>query len=100
MPPTPQPQRRSPKQARAQATRAAIFQATTQILESEGEARLTTNRIAEVAGVSVGSLYQYFPNKQAILIAMALEENAKVRAVIEAASEDRSRVAIRAQIAI
>lgn len=95
-----QPQRRAPKQARAQATREAIFQATAQILEAEGEARLTTNRIAEVAGVSIGSLYQYYPNKQAILIDMALAENAKVRATIAAATSDRSRIAVRAQIGI
>jgi AcrR family transcriptional regulator len=96
----PQLPRRAPKQARAQATQEAIFQATAQILENEGESAFTTNRVAEVAGVSVGSLYQYFPNKQAILIAMALAENAKVRALVAAAGKDRSRVAIRAQIGI
>ena len=94
-----QPQRRPPKQARAHATREAIFGATAQILEAEGEARLTTNRIAEVAGVSVGSLYQYFPNKQAILIAMALRENEAVRASI-GKPPGRTRRAIRAQIGI
>jgi len=45
----------------------AIMQACRQILEEEGAGRLTTNRIAEVAGVTIGSLYQYFPNKEAIL---------------------------------
>lgn len=95
----PKPQRRPPKQARAHATQEAIFGATAQILEGEGEARLTTNRIAEVAGVSIGSLYQYFPNKQAILIAMALRENAAVRAAIGEAP-GRTRRAIRAQIGI
>jgi AcrR family transcriptional regulator len=67
---------RLPKQPRAQATCAAIFEATARILETEGEAALNTNRIAAVAGVSVGTLYQYFPNKQAILIAMAHAERA------------------------
>lgn len=93
------PQRRQAKQARAQATIEAIFGATAQILESEGEARLTSNRIAEVAGVSIGSLYQYFPNKQAILIGMALRENARVRAEI-GGPPGRTRRAIRAQIGI
>lgn len=93
------PPRRQAKQPRAQATIDAVFGATTQILEAEGEARLTTNRIAEVAGVSVGSLYQYFPNKQAILIAMALRENERVRAEI-GAPPGRTRRAIRAQIGI
>lgn len=78
------PQRRQAKQARAQATIEAIFGATAQILETEGEARLTTNRIAEVAGVSVGSLYQYFAHKQAILVAMAQAENVATRTKLKA----------------
>lgn len=66
--------RRKPKQPRALATRAAIFEAAAQILEREGEAAFNTNRIAERAGVSVGTLYQYFPDKQAILVQMARAE--------------------------
>lgn len=62
--------RRNPKQARAQATVDAILSATFQILETEGEARLNTNRIAERAGVSIGTLYQYFKDRDAILAAM------------------------------
>ena len=98
MPPNP---RRQPRQARALATRATIFEATARILEAEGEAALNTNRIAERAGVSVGTLYQYFADKQAILVAMAQAENAKVRAVLagEAADLSPHRRAIRAQIA-
>ncbi|HEX5063650.1 MAG TPA: TetR/AcrR family transcriptional regulator [Kofleriaceae bacterium] len=45
----------------------AIIVAATRVLEREGLERLTTTRIAEVAGVSVGSLYQYFPNREAIV---------------------------------
>ncbi len=63
--------RKSPRQARALVTVDAIFEATARIIEEAGTAGLTTNRIAERAGVSVGSLYDYFPNKEAILIAMA-----------------------------
>jgi AcrR family transcriptional regulator len=59
--------RKSPKQRRAVNTVDAIIEATQQIIIQEGFKNATTNRIAEVAGVSVGSLYQYFPNKQAIV---------------------------------
>jgi AcrR family transcriptional regulator len=63
--------RKSPRQARALVTVDAIFEATARIIEEAGTAGLTTNHIAERAGVSVGSLYGYFPNKEAILIALA-----------------------------
>ncbi|GAA4426835.1 TetR/AcrR family transcriptional regulator [Acidovorax lacteus] len=62
--------RRAPRQERAQVTVEAIFEAVAQIVATEGEAALTTNRIAERAGVSVGSLYQYFPSKEAIVTAL------------------------------
>jgi AcrR family transcriptional regulator len=62
--------RRNPKQARAQATVNAVLEAAFQILEEDGEARLTTNLIAERAGVSIGTLYQYFEDREAILAAM------------------------------
>ncbi|MEQ6889119.1 TetR/AcrR family transcriptional regulator [Halomonas sp. CS7] len=58
--------RRQPSQSRAEATLKAIRQACLQILDQEGPKRLTTNRIAEVAGVSIGSLYQYYADKHAI----------------------------------
>jgi len=63
--------RRTPTQDRARVTREAIFEAAARILEREGRAALNTNRIAERAGVSIGTLYQYFANKEEILIAMA-----------------------------
>lgn len=62
--------RRKPKQERARQAVAAIEQACIKILEQEGPQHLTTTRIAEVAGVNVGSLYQYFPNKEAIVAAV------------------------------
>lgn len=62
--------RRSPRQERSQFTVDAIFEAVARIVATQGEGALTTNRIAELAGVSVGSLYQYFPSKDAILLAM------------------------------
>jgi AcrR family transcriptional regulator len=58
---------RTPRQARARATVDAILLAAAHILRSEGPEKLTTNRVARLAGVSIGSLYQYFPNKQALL---------------------------------
>jgi len=60
--------RKSPVQERAQATVDAILQASTYILKKDGYAYLTTNRIAEKAGVNIASLYQYFPNKEAIFV--------------------------------
>lgn len=62
--------RKQPRQARAQVTHEAILSAAAQVLVEEGYEGATTNRIAEVAGVSVGSLYQYFPNKDAIVAAL------------------------------
>jgi AcrR family transcriptional regulator len=59
--------RKKPRQARSSATVDAIFEATIQVLLHEGIHRLTTTRVAERAGVSVGTMYQYFPHKQALL---------------------------------
>ena len=63
--------RRTPRQGRAQTTIELIFEATARILQRGGEAALNTNAIAEQAGISIGTLYQYFPNKEAIMVAMA-----------------------------
>ncbi|RDS84917.1 TetR/AcrR family transcriptional regulator [Dyella monticola] len=60
--------RKRPRQARSNATVEAILQAATYILVKDGWARFTTNRIAERAGVNIASLYQYFPNKESIVI--------------------------------
>ncbi|MDH5675578.1 MAG: TetR/AcrR family transcriptional regulator [Myxococcales bacterium] len=64
--PTTNPRRR-PRQARAQATVDAIVKATAQVLVGLGYDRASTNRIAQTAGVSIGSLYQYFPSKEALV---------------------------------
>ncbi len=63
--------RKKPRQRRSQQTVAAILEAAARILVDDGYAKLTTNHVAEVAGVSIGSLYQYFPNKQALVLALA-----------------------------
>jgi AcrR family transcriptional regulator len=60
--------RKQPRQKRAHETRARILDAARAVFEEHGYAHGTTNRIAERAGLSVGSLYQYFPNKDAILV--------------------------------
>lgn len=62
--------RKLPKQARSKVTVDAMLTATAQVLTLEGYDRTTTARIAERAGVSVGSLYQYFPNKDALIAAL------------------------------
>lgn len=62
--------RKSPRQARATATLDAMFEATIQVLVRDGPHRLTTTRVAERAGVSVGTMYQYFPHKQALFYAL------------------------------
>ena len=59
--------KKSPRQARARATYDAILQAAAHILTEGGPTALTTNLVAERAGVSIGSLYQYFPSKEAIV---------------------------------
>lgn len=59
--------RKRPRQARSEATVSAILEATAQVLVEEGYDRASTNRVAKRAGVSIGSVYQYFPNKEALV---------------------------------
>src|SRR5580700_3154791 len=62
--------RKSPRQARSEATVDAVLEATARVLVKVGYDRASTNRIAAEAGVSVGSLYQYFPSKEALVAAL------------------------------
>ncbi|NEH56793.1 TetR family transcriptional regulator [Rhizobium leguminosarum] len=66
--------RKQPMQARSAELVAAILDAAAQVLAREGAQRFTTARVAERAGVSIGSLYQYFPNKAAILFRLQSDE--------------------------
>ncbi len=66
--------RKRPTQSRSRALVDAVEQACLRILDESGEASLTVARIAEVSGVAVGSIYQYFPNKDAI-VALLYERN-------------------------
>jgi AcrR family transcriptional regulator len=83
--------RKFPIQARSAELVAAILQGAIRVLERDGGQRFTTIRVAEAAGVSVGSLYQYFPNKQSILYRLQLEEWARTGAMIDALLADASR---------
>ncbi len=77
--------RKTPVQARSTVTVEAIAEATIQVLLNHGTERLTTTRVAERAGVSVGTLYQYFPNKQSLLYAVLEDHLEKVSTAVEAA---------------
>jgi AcrR family transcriptional regulator len=61
--------KKQPRQARSKVTVGAILEAAAQLLAREGYEAVSTNRVADVAGVSIGSLYEYFPNKQSIVAA-------------------------------
>jgi AcrR family transcriptional regulator len=82
------PSRRVPSQARAEHTVSVIFEATAQVLNEHGEEALSTNRIAERAGVSIGSLYQYFSSKEAIVLAMLFRERDQMMKKLDALLAD------------
>ena len=75
--------RKQPVQARSEATVSALFDASIQVLLAVGYRRFTTTRVAERAGVSVGSLYQYFPNRQALITSVIERYLEGLRATIE-----------------
>jgi AcrR family transcriptional regulator len=79
--------RKMPIQARSAHTVEAVFHATVQVLLALGLERLTTTRVAERAGVSVGTLYQYFPNKEALLASVMRRHLVGVVEQVEAACE-------------
>ncbi|MFZ5748874.1 MAG: TetR family transcriptional regulator [Pseudomonadota bacterium] len=82
--------RKSPRQARSNQLVEAVLDAAVQVLMKEGAHRFTTARVAERAGVSVGSLYQYFPNKAAILFRLQRDEWQRTSALLQSILEDRS----------
>ena len=79
--------RKTPLQARSTMSVEAILQATIQVLLSDGKSKLTTTRIAHRAGVSVGTLYQYFPNKSSVLQALLKDKLGNVALAVENACE-------------
>src|SRR5450432_105209 len=80
--------RKSPVQARSTASVDAILEATVQVLLQVGKERLTTTRLALRAGVSVGTLYQYFPNKSALLQAVLKRHLSRVNEAVEAVCQE------------
>lgn len=94
--------RKTPQQQRAQHSVDVILEAAAQLLEATGEAGFNTNAVAERAGVSIGTLYRYFPDKRSILRALALRETEAHRRAVMAVLEDggqgvaRDRAIIRA----
>jgi AcrR family transcriptional regulator len=75
--------RKKPRQARAQTMVALILEAATRVLAEQSLAGFNTNRVAERAGISVGSLYQYFPNKSALMVALIVREQVALGDAIE-----------------
>ena len=83
--------RKQPKQTRSTQLVADILEAATRVLAREGAQRFTTARVAEMAGVSIGSLYQYFPNKAAILFRLQAEEWQRTGNLLQSILADRTR---------
>ena len=80
--------RKLPRQSRAEHTVATILEATARILETTGLAGLNTNAVAQRAGVSIGSLYQYFSGKDALIVALSLRERALFHAEAQGALDE------------
>ncbi|RXH25448.1 TetR family transcriptional regulator [Bradyrhizobium nanningense] len=77
--------RKNALQARSRATVDALIEATARILVHDGFEKASTNRIAEIAGVSVGSLYQYFPSKEALVAAVIERHNEEIMGIVRTA---------------
>ncbi len=91
--------RKSPVQARSTASVDAMLEATLQVLLVTGKERLTTTRVAERAGVSVGTLYQYFPNKSSLLQAVLQRHFDEVAAAVEAVCAEQRGQPLAAMVA-
>jgi AcrR family transcriptional regulator len=83
--------RKLPKQARSARLVSDILEAAARVLSREGARRFTTARVADAAGVSVGSLYQYFPNKEALLFRLQLDEWRQTGALLDRILLDSAR---------
>jgi AcrR family transcriptional regulator len=91
--------RKRPKQDRSMFMVETILQAATRVLSAESLAGFNTNRVAEVAGISVGSVYQYFPNKSALVVELLEREHIKLCAQIEQCIEKCRGKSLRYSIA-
>ena len=90
--------RRKPRQERSKVTVDAILEATAQVLADGGYARLNTNRVARVAGVSIGSLYQYFSNKDELVRAVIEKHSERVLLLLRHTLMDLNQVPIQKAI--
>jgi AcrR family transcriptional regulator len=94
--------RKTPRQARAQVTHDAIVEAATHIIARGGLAAFNTNAVAERAGVSIGSLYQYFANKDALMVAVIHRQQSRqlntLAAAVGAVSGDNLENVVRALV--
>jgi len=90
--------RKRPIQARSTASVEAILEATIQVLLTAGKERLTTTGVAHRAGVSVGTLYQYFPNKSALLQAVLKRHLAEVAEAVERVCEEQAGNTLRQMV--
>ncbi len=79
--------RKLPSQRRSRETVAVLLEAAARVLSSQGYAGATTNRIAAKAGVSIGSLYEYFPNKDSLLVALMEAHIAEGQRILSAAAD-------------
>jgi AcrR family transcriptional regulator len=80
--------RKLPQQDRSRVTVEAILEATARILTEEGYQKANTNRIAERAGISIGSLYQYFPNKESLMAALMERHSDEIAEIVESKLKD------------
>ncbi|EXB84632.1 bacterial regulatory s, tetR family protein [Acinetobacter baumannii 299505] len=90
--------RKRPSQARSVATFEAILEAAARILESLGLAGFNTNAVAELAGVSIGSLYQYFPSKDALIVELIRRERVELSNRIVEAIEQNDAVDLKEKL--
>jgi AcrR family transcriptional regulator len=86
--------RKQPRQARSKATVEAIVTAAARILGDQGWAGFTTNKVAEIAGVSIGSLYQYFPDKLSLIDAIRHQHLAECLSALKKATTDKKPLAL------
>lgn len=87
--------RKAPSQERSRAMVELILDTTARVLVEEGLARTTTNRVAERAGISIGSLYQYFPGREAMVAAVARRHSEQLRAALETVVAETAALRLR-----
>lgn len=92
--------KRRPVQARSQKMKMAIMDSTHAVMREQGVRAVTTNAVSAHSGIKVGSIYDYFPNKEAIIAELYEEKLAKVRSFLEAGSEKIERQDWQSQLAI